>query len=221
MDYPSYEICWRCYNLKCPLLSIHGIHSSALVGCLEHKQFCTYFNVPFQVLYASDQKKKTQSSTSEHKINLKKPSVVNTTQDEDEKGLPDLIVYYSDDEVEDKNEENGSFYESRHFSSKQPPSQPRKTAKINISESKQSQSQTKVQTLSAPKLSKTKKTTFVATTKVHPDTQQLQPKHAQRNISRCCECHGVGGKSKCVQNCPCKKNGVQCFSCFPKEQGNC
>ena len=102
MDYPSYEIRWRCYNLKCPLLSKHGIHSSALVGCLEHKQFCTYFNVPFQVLYASDQKKKTQSFTSERKINLKKPSVVNTTQDEDEKGLPDLIVYYSDDEVEDE-----------------------------------------------------------------------------------------------------------------------
>ena len=121
--------------------------------------------------------------------------------------LHDLIVYYSDDEVEDDNEENRTFYESRHFSSKQPPgpSQPRKTAKINISESKQSQSQTKVQTLSAPKLSKTKKTTFVATTKMHPDAQQLQPKHAQRNISRCCECHGAGGKSKCVQNCPCKR----------------
>ena len=125
---------------------------------------------------------------------MKKSSVVNTTQDEDAKGLPDLIVYDSDEEVEDDYEENGAFYDSQHFSSKQPPSQLRKTAKINISQSKQSQSETKVQTLSAPKLSKTKKTTFVATTKMHPDAQQLQPKHAQRNISRCCKCHGVGGK---------------------------
>ena len=109
MDYPSYEIRWRCYNLKCPLLSIHGIHSSALVGCLEHKQFCTYFNVPFQVLYASDQKKKTQSSTSERKINLKKPSVMNTMQDEDEKGLPDLIVYYSDIKLKTTMRKTGHF----------------------------------------------------------------------------------------------------------------
>ena len=40
-------------------------------------------------------------------------------------------------------------------------------------------------------------------------------------ISRCCECRGKDGNNKCVKMCPCKKNGKECFSCYPLEKGNC
>ena len=29
------------------------------------------------------------------------------------------------------------------------------------------------------------------------------------------------GKNKGVKICPCKKNGKECFSCYPLEKGNC
>ena len=48
MDYPSYEILWRCYQKNCPAWR-EGIHSRALQQCLGHKEFCTFFNIPFDL----------------------------------------------------------------------------------------------------------------------------------------------------------------------------
>ena len=48
MAYPSYDIRWRCSQKNCPGW-FEGIHSRAFQQCLGHKEFCIFFNIPFDL----------------------------------------------------------------------------------------------------------------------------------------------------------------------------
>ena len=136
-------------------------------------------------------------SNSEQKEETKQPNTISNAENEDD--VPPLTDEIDSDFSDSDIDEETFTIIRKIYTKPNVLSEPNRTGKINISEEKQAYDRS-----------------------LYNETLQTdKPSKQQMNIPRRCECHGKGGKSKCVQLCPCKKNGVPCHSCFPMEKGNC
>ena len=163
MDYACNEIRWRCHQRNCPIWN-NGMHSQALVKCVSQEKFCKHFNIHFEssesINNSSESKYKKQPSISEHKFSChhKKASKLKIQNDDgDVDDCPELSDYFSDPEPDDGSSDSDDYPdlgEDSGFSdsdsdcdfdefNQRPPtntlrftSEPKKLAKVNISESK-------------------------------------------------------------------------------------
>ena len=142
------------------------MHSQALVNCVSHEKFCKHFNIHFEssesINRKSEPKYKKQTSISEHKFSChhKKALKLKAKNDDDDvDDCPELSDYFSDPESDDGSSdfdsdnypdlgEDSGFWDSNSDCdfdelNQRPPtntlrftSEPKKLAKVNISESK-------------------------------------------------------------------------------------
>ena len=104
-------------------------------------------------------------------------------------------------------------------------SQPKRSARSNLSEKKKSSN---VETTVLDTLTQSendivsvqpKSSTIILTKEVNCVT--FNNPSADKNF-RCCDCHSSGKYIKtCSRRCPCKTSGNKCLSCFPLSKGRC